>query len=1385
MSHTRALVAATAVATTAFGLAVPSAGAAPHRAAASFAARHKVDVSLPSRLRLPARVDAALLGKHGPVDVMLQLAPQPAVLPYSRAAHTSLRNRISVFRTQAARVRTAQGQVTARLGNTSTRAQTLFTVHNLYDGIAVRTDASRLAALSSLPGVVGVHELVPKHLLNAVTVPLIGAPQVWQGANGKTGAGVRIGIIDTGIDYTHADFGGPGTTTAYDAAKAADTTQPTYPDPAKVAGGFDFAGDSYDPAAGTGFDSDMNPADATPRPDPNPLDCAGHGTHVAGTAGGFGVKTDGTTYGKASDGGADPTAYNSLGSLTSTQYQSMFNIGPGVAPGATLYPLKIFGCGDETGTSSDLIAEALDWAADPNNDGNPSDHLDVVNMSLGADFTTAQDPDAVAANNAALAGVTVVAAAGNAGDEFNAAGAPGNAVRAISVAASDDTTDLVDGVDFSDETGDQPAEESTAFDWAGSPVTSGAGLKAQLAVIGDGKLADWRSPTSSTNPPNNSDGCDPLSTADAAKVAGKIALLSWTDNDSARRCGSAVRTQNVQKAGALGVVLVDDENEFAAGILGDASIPTVITTATAGNPVAQDVFGNKNVTATLSFALHNKVKDVHADTQDAIATFSSRGGGEAGLLKPDISAPGVTVFSALFGSGNDGTSNNGTSMATPHVTGSAALVKAAHPTWTPEQIKAALMNTADQDVFARAADGSANQSAPEAPERVGAGRVEVNQATADSVLAYASGGSGAVSVSFGPVSATAPETLGRAITVQNTSSSPVTYTATYDAANSNPGASYGVTATSCAVPATSVNISVPANGTAQLGVCLTIDPTKLLARPDPTLALKPTLAPPYDFLNDVERSFISTASGRVVLTPQAGGTALRVPVYAAPRPASTMGQPSNLAIPTSGTAMTLTGTGVDNESSTSTDGLHYSIADAFELQASSPALPTCTGSVMPPGCAPTREDRAGDIRYVGFASDGPLYTQAGLDPYSVDPKGNGSVLPALSYIGIASNWPWASPDFGVYLVWFDFNNDGNPDAVLYNTRVPGTDIFVAELASVDSNGIPQFVYDDELLNNVDGGVDSGLFDSDVMTMPFALAALKQISIDDNVPMQSRIGYFVDSGTIDAGLLDSVGDPLDGQKPLTINLASPGLSATESVPCPQGAPQVGTCSFPTLLDDQSDVPLDVQRNANLLPDRPLGLLLLHHDNVPGKRAEVVRFATSTSASLAKSTAPYGYRDPVTVHVTSSVGVPGGSVVVSEGRTRLASGTLHGGAATVTLPARSLGRHSLTVTYSPDAAHSASSRGLTLTVVKASTRTTLSVTGTRTVTLTAGTSVVSPGRAAIHGYIRFYDNGHEFAKVATGGLVVVRRTLSSGRHTLTAKYSGSTVLNPSSATRSHTV
>ncbi len=248
---------------------------------------------------------------------------------------------------------------------------------------AVKIEIARkdIASLAQQPGVKAVLPVATYELDNATAVPFMGVPQVWQDT-GFTGAKVKVAIIDTGIDYTHADFGGPGTVAAFEAADATDTTPANPdlfgPDAPRVKGGFDFVGDDYD----------ASEAGSTPMPDPNPLDCNGHGTHVAGSAAGGGVNADGTSY---------------TGPYDATVAGTDFQIGPGVAPQADLYALRVFGCAGST----DVTVEAIDWAVE--------NGMDVINMSLGSPYGLKDDATALASSNAAAAGVVVVASAGNSG----------------------------------------------------------------------------------------------------------------------------------------------------------------------------------------------------------------------------------------------------------------------------------------------------------------------------------------------------------------------------------------------------------------------------------------------------------------------------------------------------------------------------------------------------------------------------------------------------------------------------------------------------------------------------------------------------------------------------------------------------------------------------------------------------------------------------------------------------------------------------------------------------------------------------------------------------------------------------------------------------------
>ncbi len=167
-------------------------------------------------------------------------------------------------------------------------AEVLYTTHNALRGAAIEGDAQQIRQLAERDDVVKISKIIPKTASNAGSAIDTQSLASWTNT-GHTGQGVRIAIIDTGIDYTHADFAGPGTAEAYQKAQesqelpAADSG--LY-DPNKFVGGYDLAGDDYDA---------LNPEASTPKPDSNPLDCQvnGHGTHVAGTAAGYGVGSDG------------------------------------------------------------------------------------------------------------------------------------------------------------------------------------------------------------------------------------------------------------------------------------------------------------------------------------------------------------------------------------------------------------------------------------------------------------------------------------------------------------------------------------------------------------------------------------------------------------------------------------------------------------------------------------------------------------------------------------------------------------------------------------------------------------------------------------------------------------------------------------------------------------------------------------------------------------------------------------------------------------------------------------------------------------------------------------------------------------------------------------
>lgn len=299
----------------------------------------------------------------------------------------------------------------------------LYVTTNTIPGVAIRGDAAAVRRLAARADVVKITPIVPKTVDNKDSVQTVKALNTWT-AHKQTGAGAVIALIDTGIDYTHADLGGPGTTEAYSQAKqltdlpgvaVVDAGGKPLRDASKVIGGYDLVGDAY-----TG--------DNQPVPDGNPLDCApdattpqasGHGSHVAGTAAGYGVNADGSTF-RGDYAALTPAAVNAMA------------IGPGSAPNAKLVSLRVFGCMGYT----NLIGAGLDRALDPNGDGTFVDRADIINLSVGSSFTPTDDPDNDIINELTTDGVLTVAAAGNDGDQFDVGGSPGNARSALAVADS-------------------------------------------------------------------------------------------------------------------------------------------------------------------------------------------------------------------------------------------------------------------------------------------------------------------------------------------------------------------------------------------------------------------------------------------------------------------------------------------------------------------------------------------------------------------------------------------------------------------------------------------------------------------------------------------------------------------------------------------------------------------------------------------------------------------------------------------------------------------------------------------------------------------------------------------------------------------------------------
>lgn len=521
------------------------------------------------------------------------------------------------------------------------------------NGMEVELPANQIPALAQIAGVKSIYEnrtyySVPTTEYPAATdvaknydsnpIKQIGVPEAWDA--GLTGKGIKVGVIDTGVDYLHPDL--------KDAFKGGHDSFFNTDDPYEEA-----------PNANTGNTG------------------TSHGTHVSGTIAGRAKNTTDIVQ-------------------------------KGIAYESDLYVYKVLGFDIKTGKSSGSSAQVIDGIEHAVQDG-----MDVINLSLGSDDAKdAFTPDSIALNNAVLAGVVAVVANGNNAEDseqyYYSMGSPASSQLSISVGAATSssrtfssvvTASVYDPEKQETVTGSVYNSEIPVISWriGQEDFDSVVGTGSQEAVyVNLGQEADYV----------------------GKNVEGKVVLLSRGISSFADKFATA-KKHNAKaviifngNGDANGQAILNDSIPGRDGEIGNFygdgfTIPVMEINAKEGRALARIFKANIGSHINLDFA--SFVANV--DPGSRMASFSSRGPNSDGQLgiKPDFVAPGVAILSTLpeYGKYINGGNfpeglydeayvrNSGTSMATPHVAGLAALLQQEHPDWTPFEIRAALANTSD------------------------------------------------------------------------------------------------------------------------------------------------------------------------------------------------------------------------------------------------------------------------------------------------------------------------------------------------------------------------------------------------------------------------------------------------------------------------------------------------------------------------------------------------------------------------------------------------------------------------------------------------------------------------------------------------------------------
>jgi subtilisin family serine protease len=607
------------------------------------------------------------------------------------AAGKKLNPSSAAFKNYAAHLEKLHDQALAAVGG----GAKVYDYKVVFNGFAAVLSPGQAEMLRGQPGVLNVWEdekLKPQTQSTPKYLGLTGGNGPW--SNGIVGENIIIGMIDSGVQPDHPSLADVPTHKKGDKGPKI----PYGPPPANWTGtGCDFGNTAFNPldapftcnnkllkaqSFSEGFLGGGDPAEEFADGEfLSARDSDGHGTHTTTTAGGNNgvpAEIDGEPVGNVS----------------------------GMAPRARIATYKV--CWDapdpdDSGCASSDSMAAIDQAVE--------DGVDVINFSIGGLSPSFTGPDDIAFLFAAEAGVFVAVSAGNDGPGAGTIGSPTGEPWVTATGAMEDNENFGTGLRVN-----APASIAALYEGieGAGPVT----------------LADTGDITASVVPAAPLNGCTAIT--NGAALTGQIALVIRGV------CNFDVKYNNVAAAGARAIVVYQDgaaPDRFDPFIMAadGTTIPGIMIGFTDGNLINTTAAGS-TVNGTLS-------PDIQIPRNNRITGFSSRGPnpGAPDIIKPDLAAPGVNIIAGetLFPNVNSGGGQffqflSGTSMASPHTAGVFALLKQAHPDWSPAIARSALMTTARHNINETFGDDRAD------PFDIGAGVIVPREAFSPG-LAYDAG----------------------------------------------------------------------------------------------------------------------------------------------------------------------------------------------------------------------------------------------------------------------------------------------------------------------------------------------------------------------------------------------------------------------------------------------------------------------------------------------------------------------------------------------------------------------------------------------------------------------------------------------------------------------